>query len=52
MGDQWFGSWSSQTNDLKIDMSRFLAVHTALIGCEKDWLAQCQDNMSEWDVRL
>ena len=45
-----FESYSSQTNDLNIDTSRFLAWRSALLGYGKNWLAQCQDNVSEWDI--
>ena len=46
-GDQEFDSKPSQTNNLKIDTSHFLARHSALIGKGKDWLAQDQDNVTE-----
>ena len=36
--------WSSQTNDFKIDIFRFLARCSALIGYDKKWFAECQDN--------
>ena len=29
----------------------FLAWHFVLIGLDKDWLAQCQGNVIEWDIR-
>ena len=35
----------------QIDTCRFLAWWSALIGYGKDWLAQCQDNVIEWDIR-
>ena len=41
----------SQTSDLKIDTYCFLAQCSALLGEGKDWLAQCQDNVTEWDIR-
>ena len=34
----------------KIDASHFLAWYSALIGKGKDWLAQRQDNGTEWDI--
>ena len=36
-----FKPWASQNKDIKIDVCRFLARHSA----------QCQDNMTEWDIR-
>ena len=39
---------SSQTNDFNLDTCRFLAWRSELLGLGKDWLAQCQDNMTEW----
>ena len=49
-------SWGSnpgrvQTNGLRIDTCHFLARHSALRGYGKDCLAQCQDNVIEWDIR-
>ena len=41
---------SGQMNVFKIDASHFLAWHLALLGQGKDWLAQCQDNVIEWDI--
>ena len=41
---------SSQTNDSKIDKCHFQARSLALLGEDKDWLAQCQDNMAEITV--
>ena len=32
----------------KIDTCRSLARCLALLGSGKDWLAQCQDNVTEW----
>ena len=46
-----FDSWSSQTNDLKIDVCCLLVRRSALLGYGKDWLAQCQANLTEWDIR-
>ena len=37
---------SSQTNDFKIDICRFLARRSALLGQGKDWFVQCQDNVT------
>ena len=52
-GGAMFDPWSSQTNDLTIDTSHFLARLLALLGSGKDLLAgsQCQDNVSEWYSR-
>ena len=38
---------SSQTNDLNIDACPFLAKRSALLV---SWLAQYQDNVTEWDI--
>ena len=35
----------------KIDTCHFLAMCLALLGYGKDWLAQYQDNDTEWDTR-
>ena len=35
----------------KIDTCRYLAWHSALMECVKDWLAQCQENVPLWDIR-
>ena len=43
-----FQSWPSQTNDLKMYVCRFL--DWALLGYGKDWLAQCQDDVTEWGI--
>ena len=34
----------------KIDTCHFLAWDMALLGQCKDWFAQCQDNVTEWDI--
>jgi hypothetical protein len=39
---------SSQTKDYKIGICCFSAKHAALRTKSKDWLAENQDNMSEW----
>ena len=46
-----FEPWSSQANDLRIDNCRFLARCSTFLGQNKDWLAQCQDKVTEWDTR-
>ena len=38
-----------QTKDYKIGICYFYAKHTALRRKSKDWLAQNQNNVSEWD---
>ena len=43
--------FSSQTSDLKMDTYRFLARHWASLGKGRGWLAQCPDNVTEWDIR-
>ena len=50
MEDREFGSWLSQTNDLKMLACHFLAWHLTLIEYGKDRLAQCPDNVTEGDV--
>ena len=44
-----FEPWSSQTNEFIIDTWCFLARCLALLVQGKNWLAQCQDNVTEWD---
>jgi hypothetical protein len=46
--DRLFKSRSGQTKDYKICMCCFSAKHAALRRKSKDWLAQNQDNVSEW----
>ena len=41
-----FEPWLSQTNDFKMETCRFLAWRLVLLGKGKDWLAQCQDNVT------
>ena len=43
-----FEPWSGQTKDYKIGICCFSAKHAALRRNTKDWLAQNQDNVSEW----
>ena len=43
-----FESLSGQTDDYKIGICCFSAKHAALRRKSKDWLAQNQDNVSEW----
>ena len=47
-GDWEFGS---QPMTYKIELFSFLSWQSALFGYGKDWLAQCQDNTTEWDIR-
>ena len=35
----------------KIDTCQTLAKHLTLLGSGTDWLVQCQDNVTEWDIR-
>ena len=35
----------------KIDTCRFQARCSGLLGYGKGWLVQCQDNVTEWDIR-
>ena len=42
---------SNQTDDFKIDMCHFLAWREPLLGEGKNWLDQCQDNVTEWDMK-
>jgi len=46
--DRGFESRSGQTIDYEIDSCCFSAKHTVLRRKSKDWLAQNQDNVSEW----
>ena len=34
----------------KIDTHHFLVWRSESIGHGKDWLSQCQDNVTEWDI--
>ena len=46
--DRGFELRSAQTKDYIIGMCCFPAKHAALRRNSKDWLAQNQDNVSEW----
>jgi hypothetical protein len=46
--DHGFKSRSGQTKDYKIGICCFSTKHSALRKKSKDWLAQNQDNVSEW----
>jgi hypothetical protein len=46
--DDGFKPRSGQTKDYKIGICCFSAKHTALRRKSKDWLAQNQNNVSEW----
>ena len=46
--DRGFEPRSGQTKDYKIGICCFSAMHIALRRKSKDWLAQNQDNVSEW----
>ena len=46
--DCGFEPRSCQAKDYKIDMCYFSAKHPALRRKSKDWLAQNQNNVSEW----
>ena len=46
---QKYPNRQSNPTDFKIDTCRFLARHSPLLGWGKGWLAQCQDNVIEWD---
>ena len=46
--DRGFEPRSGQTKDFKIDICCFSAKHAALRKKSKDWLAQNQNNVSEW----
>jgi hypothetical protein len=46
--DRGFEPWSGQTKDYKIGICYFSAKHSALRRKNKDWLAQIQNNVSEW----
>jgi hypothetical protein len=46
--DRGFEPRSGQTKDFKTDICCFSAKHAALRRKSKDWLAQNQNNVSEW----
>ena len=46
--DRGFEPQSGQIKDCKIGICCFFAQHTAFRRKRKDWLAQNQDNVSEW----
>ena len=46
--DRGFEIRSGQTKDYKIGICCFSAKHAALRRKRKDWLAQDQNNVSEW----
>ena len=46
--DRGFEPRSSRTKDYKIGICCFSAKHAALRRKSKDWLALCQNNVSEW----
>ena len=46
--DHVFEPESDQTKDYEIGICCFSAKHTAIRRKSKDWLAQNQDNVSEW----
>jgi hypothetical protein len=46
--DRGFEHRSGYTKDYKIGICCFSAKHLALRNKSKDWLAQNQDNVSEW----
>jgi hypothetical protein len=46
--DRVFEPQLGQTKDYKIDICCFSAEHAALRRKSKDWLAQNQDNVSDW----
>ena len=43
-----FAHWSGQTTDYKIGICCLSAKHATLRSKSKDWVAQNQDNVSEW----
>ena len=46
--DHGFGPRSGQTKEYIIGICCFTAKHAALRSKSKDWLAQNQNNVSEW----
>jgi hypothetical protein len=48
--DRGFEPRSGQTKDDKIGICCFSAKHAAFMRKSKDWLAQNQNNVSEWSV--
>ena len=51
MEGQEFNSPSSQTDDLQNLYSSFPNQALALLGKDNVWLVQCQDNVTDWDIR-
>jgi hypothetical protein len=49
--DSGFKPRPCQTKDYEIGMCCFSAKHAALRSKSKDWLAQNQNNVSEWSDR-
>ena len=47
--DRGFDTQSGQTKDYKISICCFSAKYVALRKKMKDWLAQNQNNVSEWN---
>ena len=47
-----FEPMSSQINGIQIYTSRFLSRCSRLLEYNKDWLAQCKDNVTEWDISM
>ena len=47
-----FESQLGQTNDLTMCAWHPIAWCLALIEEGKDWVAQCPDNVAEWDIEL
>ena len=45
------GALSTVHTDIKIDTCHSLTWRSALLGQDKDWFAQCKDNVTEWDSR-
>ena len=46
--DRGFKPWLGQTRDYKFGICCFSAKHAALSRKRKDWLAETQNNVSEW----
>jgi hypothetical protein len=46
--DRGFEPQTGQTRDYKIGMCCFFTKHAAFRRKSKDWLAQSQENVSEW----
>ena len=47
-GGRGFEALQRKTKGVTIGSGCFLVRHSVLRGSHKDWLARCQDNVTEW----